>query len=99
MPAVRFCCSADVTGDPDAATSKGDVPLPVPMGNPTDALGTMRSGRGLEQGDKADLEGFFGPESSPVKVVVDPDEPAASEVLRDFVNVFEDGATEFCGRH
>ena len=69
MPAVRFCCSADVTGDPDAATSKGDVPLPVPMGNPTDALGTMRSGRGLEQGDNADREGLFGPDSSLVNAL------------------------------
>ena len=75
------CCPADVTGGPDVATSDSDVPLPVPMGDPGDAPGAMKSVLGSEQGEKADLEGLFGFESSPVKVVVEPDEPAARESL------------------
>ena len=87
MLAVRLCCPADVTGGPDAATSDGDVPLPMPMGDPGDVPGTMKTDVGLEQRDNANLEGFLSADSSPVKTAVEPDEPAASEVLRDFLKV------------
>ena len=73
----------------------GDVTLPVPMRDPGDVPGTMKSDFGLEQREKANLEVLFGSESSPVKAVVEPDEPAAREVLRSFVKVAEDGTTPF----
>ena len=94
MSAIRLCCPADAIGDPDLAANHGDVPLPMPIGDPSDVPGIMKTDLGLEQGDKADLEGLLIPESSPVKVAVVPDEPAASEVLIDFVKVMEGGATE-----
>ena len=65
------------------------------MADPVDVPGTMLTDLGLEQGEKVDLAGLFGSESSPVKALVEPDEPAAREVLRDFVKVLEDGTTPF----
>ena len=51
MPAIRFCCpadvigDADVTGDADNLANDAEVPLPVPMGDPCEVPGTMNGPR------------------------------------------------------
>ena len=93
---VPLLLPARAPGDPDAAAGSGDVPLPLPMGDHGDGPGTMQTDLGLEHGEKADLKVLFGSESSPVEALVEPGEPSAREVLRDFIkNNMEDGTTPF----
>ena len=41
IAAIRFCCPAGVDGDAGKVANVGDVPLPVPMGDPREVPGTM----------------------------------------------------------
>ena len=74
------------------------MPLPVPMGDPGEVPGTMKTDLGLEQGGKADSEGL-SLESFPIKHAVEPDEPAARDVLRDLARLLDDGLTKHDSSH
>ena len=74
MPAIRFCCPAEVVGDAseaDRAANHDDVPLPEPIGDPGGVPGAMQTNLGLEQ--RVGIEGPSGLESSPIKFAVEPD--------------------------